>query len=743
MTTAEIALATTNDDRPLAQGGVAAPAKANHGLRIGVRGRLFAAFGAATIGTIFACGVALLSFESVRGVVDGLTQKSIPEIVLSQSIARVGTEIAATAPVLAGTSTKDLLNAEAAKLTGRMDGLQASIFGMRSLVSDPASLSGITEAIETLASAMKRLESSIDTRLQRAAERETVLRNVASGHERLSAVATPMVDDAGFNLVISLSSATEKKELKAIEAELSRLAEGEVAGVQAILSLVAEANRALGLMTEARGVNQIAQIGPLVERYTAVAQRARRHAEAIAKLEAIDAKQREALAKEVSTFFAFGEGTKSPFALRRAELEASATEQETLDQARRIAGKMSEEAATLVARARDGSAVAVLQVEESIDTSRLILMVVAVASIIIAFLVAWLYVGRSLVGRLVRLGDAMRAIASGDLKAAIPAGGNDEIADMATALVVFRDTAAEVEAANARTTQERSAAQKQRRDELLALSEDFERRVLGAVDIVGRAATEMRESASIMARSAGEASSEISAVGKASEQASSSVRSVATSADQLAESINEIAKKVEQSSAIAAKAVAEAKRTDQTVAGLAEAGEKIGQVVELIRSIAGQTNLLALNATIEAARAGEAGKGFAVVASEVKNLATQTAKATEDITVQISAIQGVSQEAIQAIKGIGETISEINTISSTIAAAVQQQGSATRDIASSVQQASAGTAAVAGTITRVAQSADESGKAAKQMLSATDGLARESPNMRGAVDAFLNRIKSR
>lgn len=710
--------------------------------RIGVRGRLFAAFGAAAIGTLVACGVAFLSFESVKDVVDELTQKRIPEIVLSQSIAKAGAEIAATAPVLAGSATKDDLASESAKLTGRIDGLQASIFGIRSIISNPDSLSGINDAVENLGAAMKKLELSVDTRLKLAAERDVVLREVAAAHDRLSAIATPMVDDVGFNLVISLGSVTEKKELKAIEAELGRLAEGEVAGVQAVLSLVAEANRALGLMTEARGINQVAQIGPLTERYVATAQRARKHMESISKLAAIEAKQRAALGKEVAAFFALGEGPKSSFALRRAELDAVANEQGALGEARRGATALSDQAATLVARARDSSAVSVLTAEDTVETSRVILAVVAVLSIIIAVLVAWLYVGRNLVGRLVRLGDSMRAIAGGDLKATIPSGGNDEIADMATALVVFRDTAADVEATNARAAEERASAQQHRRKEINALADEFERRVLGAVESVGRAAETMRDSASSMARSAGDASGEIDAVGKASEQASTSVRSVATSAEQLAQSIQEIAQKVEHSSTIAAKAVEEAKRTDRTVASLADAGERIGQVVDLIRTIAGQTNLLALNATIEAARAGEAGKGFAVVASEVKNLANQTAKATEDITVQISAIQGVSQEAIQAIKGIGTTISEINAIANTIAAAVQQQGSATRDIANSVQVASQGTEAVSGAITRVAHSASESGKAAAGMLSATDGLARESNSMRGAVDAFLVKIKS-
>jgi methyl-accepting chemotaxis protein len=179
-----------------------------------------------------------------------------------------------------------------------------------------------------------------------------------------------------------------------------------------------------------------------------------------------------------------------------------------------------------------------------------------------------------------------------------------------------------------------------------------------------------------------------------------------------------------------------------TVQGLAEAAEKIGAVVELITTIAEQTNLLALNATIEAARAGDAGKGFAVVASEVKNLANQTAKATEEIGQQIGAMQGVAGEAVEAIGGIGKTITEVNEIAATIAAAVEEQSTATQDIARNVQEAARGTQEVTNNITGVSAGAEETGKAANQVLESAGQLSQQYEALRGAVDKFLADIKA-
>jgi methyl-accepting chemotaxis protein len=252
----------------------------------------------------------------------------------------------------------------------------------------------------------------------------------------------------------------------------------------------------------------------------------------------------------------------------------------------------------------------------------------------------------------------------------------------------------------------------------------------------------MQHSAEAMSGTAEETTRQATAVAAASEEASTNVQTVASATEELSTSVQEISRQVGQSTSIAGKAVDEANRTDHTVSGLAEGAQKIGEVVELIRSIASQTNLLALNATIEAARAGDAGKGFAVVASEVKNLANQTAKATEDITEQIASIQAATSEAVTAIKGIGATINEINTISGSISAAVQQQGAATQEIARNVQQAAAGTQEVSSNISGVTEAARSTGKVAQDVLGAAKALTDQSENFRRRVDGFLEKIRA-
>ena len=274
------------------------------------------------------------------------------------------------------------------------------------------------------------------------------------------------------------------------------------------------------------------------------------------------------------------------------------------------------------------------------------------------------------------------------------------------------------------------------------MADDFETNVKGVVEIVSSSATELQATAQSLSATAEETNRQATSVAAAAEEASTNVQTVASAAEQLASSISEIGRQVEESNRISGQAATQAKETNAQVESLASAANKIGEVVELISDIASQTNLLALNATIEAARAGEAGKGFAVVASEVKSLATQTAKATDEIAGQINAIQAATTDAVSAIKEIGTTIESINDIAGNVASAVEEQGAATKEIAHSVQQASAGTTEVSSNITGVTQAASESGTSATEVLEAASGLAKQSENLRGEVDKFLVQVRA-
>ncbi len=272
-------------------------------------------------------------------------------------------------------------------------------------------------------------------------------------------------------------------------------------------------------------------------------------------------------------------------------------------------------------------------------------------------------------------------------------------------------------------------------------ADSFERDIAGLMAVVSSAVDDLQATARALAASAGRASAETTGVVAAAEQASTNVETVAAATEELSASIQEISRQVQQSAEIAVSAVAEARRTDVLVQGLAEAANKIGDVVRLINDIASQTNLLALNATIEAARAGDAGKGFAVVAGEVKSLANQTARATDEISAQITAVQSATKQAVGAIQGIGATIGRIDEIAATIAAAVEEQGAATHEIARNVQQAAQGTAAVTAGIASVTASVAETGQASQHLLGASQGLSRQSETLSVQMSQFVSVIR--
>ena len=318
----------------------------------------------------------------------------------------------------------------------------------------------------------------------------------------------------------------------------------------------------------------------------------------------------------------------------------------------------------------------------------------------------------------------------------------DEIGTMAQAVRVFKENMIKARQMEGETKQAEIRAAKEKRELMQKMANDFEASVGGIVNAVSSAATEMESSAQAMSATAEETSKQATAVAAASEQASTNVQTVASAAEELSSSVSEISRQVAQSAKIAAGAVEEANRANTMVQGLANAAQKIGEVVELITSIADQTNLLALNATIEAARAGDAGKGFAVVAAEVKNLANQTARATEEIGAQIGGIQGATKDSVAAIQSIGKVIGEISQISSTIAAAVEEQGAATQEIARNVDQAASGTKEVSSNIAGVTQAAGEAGQASGQILEAAKDLSRQSETLKSEVGKFLHQIRN-
>jgi methyl-accepting chemotaxis protein len=356
--------------------------------------------------------------------------------------------------------------------------------------------------------------------------------------------------------------------------------------------------------------------------------------------------------------------------------------------------------------------------------------------------VAWL-IGQGIAGPIAKMTRAMGELAGGNNDIEVPGvGRGDEVGDMASAVQVFKENAIEMERLRIEREEQDRRAEEEKRQSMAALADRFERQVKEVVDGVGSAATEMQATAQQMSATAEETSRQSANVASASDQATANVQTVAATAEELSASIAEIGRQVMQSAKISQNAVDEAESTNETVRGLAEAAARIGEVVTLINDIAGQTNLLALNATIEAARAGEAGKGFAVVAQEVKNLANQTAKATEEISSQIGAVQEETNDAVGAIDKIRGIIGEVNDIATTISSAVEEQGVSTQEIARNVQQAAQGTQDVNSNIESVSRAAGETGTAANQVLNASQEMAQQAEGLRGEVDRFLAEVRA-
>jgi methyl-accepting chemotaxis protein len=350
--------------------------------------------------------------------------------------------------------------------------------------------------------------------------------------------------------------------------------------------------------------------------------------------------------------------------------------------------------------------------------------------------------GLSITQPIATLTRIMGELAGGKLDVNIDLSRRDEVGEMAKAVQIFKDNAID----KMRLEQEQAAvarrAEEEKRQTMNEMADRFERTVKDVVDGVGSAATEMQATSQQMSATAEETSRQSANVASASDQATANVQTVAATAEELSASIAEIGRQVLQSARISQNAVDQAESTNETVKGLAEAASRIGEVVTLINDIAGQTNLLALNATIEAARAGEAGKGFAVVAQEVKNLANQTAKATEEISTQIGAVQEETNDAVAAIDKIRSIIGEVNDIATTISSAVEEQGVSTQEIARNVQQAAQGTQDVNQNIESVSRAAGETGAAANQVLNASQEMARQAEGLRGEVDRFLQEVRS-
>ena len=352
-------------------------------------------------------------------------------------------------------------------------------------------------------------------------------------------------------------------------------------------------------------------------------------------------------------------------------------------------------------------------------------------------------VGLGVIRPMTRMTGVMARLAGGGLDIEIPSlNRSDEVGAIARAVQVFRESALRVQAMEAEQAEQKLKTEEDRKVAMSQVADGFERAIGKIIETVSSASSEIERAAGSLTRTAETSHKHTAEAASASDRSSSNAQSAAAASEQMASSVTEIGRQVKQSEDITHAAVRQAKQTNERIAELSQAAGRIGEVVKLIAAVAEQTNLLALNATIEAARAGEAGRGFAVVASEVKALAAQTAKATEEISAQITQMQSATEQSVSAIKAIGSTIGQISEISTTIAAAVEQQGAATQAIARNVQQAAQGAIEVGGCLADVSRGSADTQAAAEQVHGSARSLSQEGHSLKLEVEKFLQTIRA-
>ena len=701
----------------------------------GIRTRLYLAFGVIAGLSVASSVVAALLLGGVGETLRVITRQDVPRTVISLELAGQAEALVAFAPNLLNATTADQRQRRGAELGQMRDTVARHLSALAALADGRQAAAELSGLVARLNEQLTRLDTVVGARQANASQREAAAAEAKLAHAATTAAVAPaaqVVRDA-----IEMASMNIGGDPAAMITNLVRLTAQDVPLSQALAALSADGNHALSLLIQANQAQTAAALLTVRQDWDEMA---RRMAEKLDIAENL--RPTAGLRPAVEALLALGVKPANVFALREADLRAMAEGRQVLTDTRSAAAELSTRVETQVAAGQAAIQTSTDASQNLISFGLAVMIALVGLSVALAALIGWLYIGRSLVARVVALNAIMGRLSDGDLTATVaPSRQADEISRMAATVSVFRDNMIRAERLTAEQQAEH-AARESRAARVDGLTHGFEGQVGGLVGLVASAAAQLQTTARSMTGTAGETAQQAANVASAAEEASVNVQTVASAAEELAASITEISRQVAQSAKVAGQAVEDARRTDTVVRALADGARSIGEVVGLISNIAGQTNLLALNATIEAARAGDAGKGFAVVASEVKSLATQTARATEDIGRQIAQIQNATREAVASIEGIGSTIGEVSAIAAAIAAAVEQQGAATQEIARNTQQASAGTLSVTTNISGVGEGAQNTGAAATEVLGAAGTLSRQAEDLNRAISRFIADIKA-
>jgi methyl-accepting chemotaxis protein len=695
--------------------------------KLGIKGSLFAAFAVIAGMTIVISAGAGMVFRHLGGTMIDLSGRDIPRLAASLQLAAESASLSSLGPALLASPNAEALGERAKKMKQTQQIALARLGEVIELGADKTVVAALGETVKNIDDTIKSLDSAARERLDTAAVHDKQFKALREAQAGFAAAANPAMLDAQAQTNAILHSANLSPDD----------AESAARKIEQLGTLIATTNLMASDMAAALSANSSITLEEIEKEFKAS------QAQVKSALEMLPHDTTgEALRSATLKLMALGEGKTRVFKIRQKELDAIDYGQIVLDETRKLEVGLGISVQQLVSGVKTDTDASTFQARREISLATVVMLALGVLTLVGSALFVWLYVGRNILRRIGSLQRSMQLLSSGDLESEIyRSSQSDEVAEMANSLHVFRESMIEARALTAEQDKDR-AAKTERASRMEAQIAEFEAAVRAALATLENSATSMQTTAQNMTTTADRSSTLVNAVASAAEATSVNVQTVSAGTEELSSSISEIGRQVVTSAQIARKAVDEAGQTDATMQGLAENADRISVVVDLIQTIASQTNLLALNATIEAARAGEAGRGFAVVASEVKSLANQTAKATDEIRSQIASMQQVTGSAVSAIRSISGTISEINDITTAIADAVEQQGSATREIARNVQHAAGGTSDVSSNIVGVSTASAEAGSAAGEVLSASNALRREAEHLRSEIDAFLSNIRA-
>jgi len=715
-------------------------------IRFGIGKRLVTAFG--VVGGLCVL-ISTLSWFSLKGLSetqDGITTNNVPAITAALHLANETTQLVAAAPLLTSAINDEERLAQMEVINRTIREAKREISTLSPLLSKPEKVAKLQNYLNQIAPIMTRLNEIVEQDHKFAKRRHELSLKLLAIRAEAEEKIKPLSSDVTFKVVEntddwyslledSVDAAKAGEDVNPDTATLEENALNIVSYQSAIMDYRSLANLLIGMLIEGSQMETMARVQEMQDQfYKDIA----RMAAPLSELKkAADVSALDDVYNQLLQLGNLGDVDNNILKLRHAELSLSEEAKSLLGEARQHSNSLSQEVKTIVATLKDDMGAAVDHSKASSTQTSITLVVVSICSIVVVVLIGWLYVMRNLVRRLVLLVNNMKAIASGDLTTRVNRNGEDEISLMGSALALLRNGLRESEALKQQQEEQRLLAEQEKKDHAQKLANDFDMAVGQSISILSENVAEIREKAVSMSQIALKTLQETEEVSKASTTMSEDINVVATSTDELTKSISEISAQVANSTNVASEAVARAATMNGNIIQLQNGSREIESVIQLINTIAEQTNLLALNATIEASRAGEAGKGFAVVASEVKNLATQTAGAIDEISALISTIQGEITSAVEANDHITTIISEIDQVSAGIAAAVEEQSAATAEISRTVQNAAENVTTISSRVQDVSNAIEENNTMVTDVLDGVSHINQQSSSMSEEVDSFL------